>query len=203
MTKVDLGAGVLSQNKIDRYVRYLGDGYNPDHYVGVDFRKRKGVDKVCDFEKEKLPFDDNSVDEIVTVHTLEHIHNLEHIMEECHRILKPQSLLKIWVPHCHSTSAYSEWSHVRFFGVSTLDLLDVKAWEKGASDYDFLFEKVLVKLQVSRNMYESKWYDRILENFLNKKQRRGENLLKGLPYKEWEVYYKLKKVEKIKSTSIS
>lgn len=114
-------------------------------------------------------------------------------MEECHRILKPRGLLKIWVPHCHSTCAYSEWSHVRFFGVSTLDLIDIKTKDAERPHYNFLFEKVLVKLQVCRNMYKVKWCDKILENLINKKQRRGENWLKGLPYKEWEIYFKLKK----------
>ena len=74
MLKIDLGAGNLCSNKIDRYKRYLGNNYNPSDYIGVDIRQNSGVDKVCDFETEKLPFTDNSVDEIVTIHTLEHIH---------------------------------------------------------------------------------------------------------------------------------
>jgi len=59
MLKIDLGAGFLCQNKIDRYVRHLGNGYNSDHYVGIDGRNWTGVDKICNFESEKLPFDDS------------------------------------------------------------------------------------------------------------------------------------------------
>ena len=90
MTKVDLGAGTLCQNKIDRYKRYMGEEYNPKDYIGVDCSENNGIDKICNFETEKLPFNDDSVDAIITMHTLEHINNLAHIVKECHRILKPK-----------------------------------------------------------------------------------------------------------------
>ena len=83
MLKIDLGAGHLSSNKIDRYKRYLGDDYNPSDYLKIDLQVVEGVDEICDFENEKLPLSENSVNEIVTIHTLEHIHNLDHIIKEC------------------------------------------------------------------------------------------------------------------------
>ena len=48
----------------------MGNGYNSDHYVGIDGRNWTGVDKICNFESEKLPFDDSSVDEIITIRGL-------------------------------------------------------------------------------------------------------------------------------------
>jgi SAM-dependent methyltransferase len=197
MIKIDLGAGQLSSNKIDRYKRYLGDNYNPSDYIGVDIQKNKGVNKVCDFENEKLPFGENSVDEIVTIHTLEHIHNLEHVIKECHRILKPNSSLKVWVPHCHSTVAFSEPFHVRFFAVSTFDNYDVKGRNSENQNLRIFFEKVSTKLQVCRCLYKVRWYDNLLAKLLSKKLLRGERFLKILPYKEWEVCFELKKANPI------
>jgi ubiquinone/menaquinone biosynthesis C-methylase UbiE len=195
MKKVDLGAGFLDQNKIDRYVRHLGNSYNPDDYIGIDFCKRKGVDEVCNFEYEKLPFGDSTIDEIITIHTLEHINGLTHIIGECHRILKHHGLLKIWVPHCHSTSAFSEPTHVRFFAVSTLDPFDYTNKQGNAlPNRNVLFKKNSVKLQICRNGYSIKWIHKIFEIFINRNQRKGERWLKGLPYKDWEIYYELKKV---------
>jgi len=193
MLKIDLGAGNLCSNKIDRYKRYLGNNYNPSDYIGVDIRQNSGVDKVCDFETEKLPFTDNSVDEIVTIHTLEHVHKLEHVIQECHRILKPNGSLKIWVPHCNSTVAFSEPNHVRFFSVSTFDNYDVKGRDSKSPNLGIFFKKVSTKLQVCRCLYKVKWFDNLLAKLLSKKLRRGERLLKILPYKEWEVGFELKK----------
>lgn len=47
-----------------------------------------------------LPFENNSVDYIYTSHFLEHVKKNEaiRIMEECHRILKPQGWIRIVVP---------------------------------------------------------------------------------------------------------
>ena len=193
MIKIDLGAGRLCSNKIDRYKRYLGDDYDPNDFLKVDIQGAEGVDKICDFETEKLPFSENSVDEIVTIHTLEHIHNLEHIIKECHRILKPNCSLKIWVPHCHSTVAFSEPFHVRFFAVSTFDNYDVNGRDPGSQNLGIFFEKVSTKLQVCRCLYKVRWFDNLLAKLLSKKLRRGERLLKILPYKEWEVCFELKK----------
>lgn len=193
MLKIDLGAGRLTSNKIDRYKRYLGDDYDPNDFLKVDIQQTVGVDKVCDFENEKLPFSENSIDEIVTIHTLEHIHNLEHIIKECHRILKPNCSLKIWVPHCNSTVAFSEPNHVRFFSVSTFDNYDVKGRDPESNDLGIFFSKVSTKLQVCRCLYKVKWVDNLLAKLLSKKLRRGERFLKILPYKEWEVGFELKK----------
>ena len=142
MIKVDLGAGHLSANKIDRYKRYLGDDYNPSDYLKIDLQVVEGVDEICDFETEKLPLSENSVNEIVTIHTLEHIHNLEHIIKECHRVLKPNCSLKIWVPHCNSTVAFAEPSHVRFFSVSTFDNYDVRARDPEPQKLGIFFKKM-------------------------------------------------------------
>ena len=193
MLKIDLGAGHLSSNKIDRYKRYLGDDYNPSDYLKIDLQVVEGVDEICDFENEKLPLSENSVNEIVTIHTLEHIHNLDHIIKECHRVLKPNCSLKIWVPHCNSTVAFAEPSHVRFFSVSTFDNYDVRARDPEPQKLGIFFKKMSTKLQVCRCLYKVKWFDNLLAKMLSKKLRRGERLLKILPYKEWEVFFELKK----------
>ncbi|SVE03798.1 uncharacterized protein METZ01_LOCUS456652, partial [marine metagenome] len=121
------------------------------------------------------------VNEIVTVHTLEHINNLVHITKECHRILKPQGFLKIWVPHCHSTCAFSEMNHVRFFSAGTFNTFDISGNHPNHPYQNFLFKKKYVKLQVCKMQFKIRWYDKILENLLNKKPERGERILRGLP----------------------
>lgn len=191
MTKVDLGAGLLDDNKIDRYTRYLGVDYKSPDYVKVDFHEINGIDKTCDLETEKLPFNDNSVDEIITIHTLEHIRNLGHLMRECHRILKPHGILKIWVPHCFSATAFGDSTHVRFFTFDTL--AQFCEGNQASYYYDFHFKFITSKMQILRRWYKSRFWDKLLEKVINNNQRKGERFLKVLPYKEWEVYFELKK----------
>jgi len=63
----------------------------------------KSADYVVNLNKENLPFKDNTIDNIYTSHTLEHIEStyLPNILKEIHRILKPKSgIIRIVVPDC-------------------------------------------------------------------------------------------------------
>ena len=81
----------------------LGCGYNKfDGYVNVDHDSLCQPDIVADLE-DRLPFEDNSVDEIIMYHVLEHlgqdVKTYFSIWKELYRILKNDGELKITVPH--------------------------------------------------------------------------------------------------------
>ena len=69
----------------------------------------------CDLEVDKLPYKDNSCEEVIAVHLLEHITNLGHVMNEVHRVLKPGGLFNIEVPMYPFPEAFQDPTHVRFF----------------------------------------------------------------------------------------
>lgn len=193
--RLDVGGGVLDNNKIDRYKRYVGEDYDPSEFTVIDVTPLPGVNLVCDLTQ-GLPLVSGSVDEVVCVHVLEHIGDLKGIMREIHRVLKPGGTLKIWVPHCFSPIAFGDSTHVRFFTFETLFQFDKNS--PGSYYYDFHFELVQSRMQIFRRWYKVKWFDKILENFINRKPRKGERFLKILPYKEWEVYTEFRKTpEKI------
>lgn len=54
----------------------------------------------CNIANEKLPFKDNSIDNIYTSHTLEHIlpHRQKFVYDEMYRVLKPNGNIRIVVP---------------------------------------------------------------------------------------------------------
>lgn len=70
-------------------------------FVGVDIRKfSKDVKIVFDLNsKKRLPFKDNSIDEIYLAHVLEHLDNPIRLIEECNRVLKKGKLLEIHSPY--------------------------------------------------------------------------------------------------------
>ena len=70
------------------------------YYVGVDFIKGKGVDIVLD-DPYKLPFEDNTVDVIVSTSTFEHCEMFWLLFLEIIRVLKPMGLFYLNAPsHC-------------------------------------------------------------------------------------------------------
>ena len=50
--------------------------------------------------RKKFPWEDNSVDVVYSSHTLEHLSKSEgqHFLTECHRVLKPNGIIRIIVP---------------------------------------------------------------------------------------------------------
>lgn len=185
--KLDVGCGARDQAKDTRYRRY---GLDPDAYVGVDRAQITGVAVVADLDQ-SLPFADESVDEIVAVHFLEHVRDLERTMREFHRILQPGGALHAWVPHCFSAIAFGDTTHRRFFAYDSLSQFDAR--HPTGYYYDFHFEFVRSRMQVFRRWYKPRPLDRLLEAIINRNQLRGQRVLKILPYKEWEIHFHLRK----------
>ncbi len=126
-------------------------------YINCDISKDVNPDKIVDLEK-PLPFKDNSVDEIIIYHTLEHIHNFIPLMEEMHRICKNNALIKIEVPYFRSYWAYSDPTHCRFFGVHTFEYFSTENGLNYYSKARFSIESIKLISEIHR-------HKRIIKNF--------------------------------------
>jgi ubiquinone/menaquinone biosynthesis C-methylase UbiE len=105
MLKLDIGSG----RKTDAGFVTL------DKTPFIDGRGRQVVDVLCDIEKEKLPYEDNSVDEIRVDSLLEHLHELCFALNEMHRVLKVEGRLIGSVPRAGTLPDYKDPTHVRHF----------------------------------------------------------------------------------------
>ncbi len=102
----------------------LGSGSsNIDGFINLDILPLPNIDIICDLNK-NIPLQDNSVNEIYTSHTLEHIQNTVHLMEEIYRICKPNALVKIKVPYFKSIGAFKDPTHVSFFTEKTFEYFE-------------------------------------------------------------------------------
>ncbi|MCC6599599.1 MAG: class I SAM-dependent methyltransferase [Crocinitomicaceae bacterium] len=109
----------------------LGCGPNKkDGYFGVDSLPLEGVDFVADLESGLKFLPDNSIDEIVSSHFLEHIQNIDLLLREIHRVLKPGGIKIVFVPHFSNPYYYSDLTHRQFFGLYTFDY-----FSKGSKGY--------------------------------------------------------------------
>jgi SAM-dependent methyltransferase len=116
--RIDLGAGRVKR----------------PGYLSLDRIPGPGVDVVCDAEQ-RLPFLDNTVDELFSRHLFEHIKNLIPLFEEVFRICKPGARVVINVPYYTSIKAYKDPTHVNFFTEKTFEYFEGKSWE----NFDFPF----------------------------------------------------------------
>jgi len=127
-TKIDLGCGKFKK----------------EGFYGIDKFPGKNVDRVVDLDK-KLPFKNNSIEEIYTSHVLEHVESLEFVMEEIHRICKPNAKIVIKVPHFSGKSGFFEF-HKRFFRYDSFSEFEQKENDMDISNKQIKFQVINRKL---------------------------------------------------------
>ncbi len=108
-----------------------------DGYINVDKFDYYKPNIVHDLEKFPYPFDENSVDQIILSHVLEHIGQdpdiFNKIIKEFYRICKNEAIINIAVPHPRHDAFISDPTHVRPITLHSLRLYDQKlnkTWEE-------------------------------------------------------------------------
>lgn len=87
----------------------IGGGKNPSYFefikipdgakiVNIDKQYAPEENKSVDFEKDRLPYGDESVDQVLMLNVLEHIYNHRFIVKEAYRVLLPEKTLIGFVP---------------------------------------------------------------------------------------------------------
>ena len=109
MKKLNLGCG-----------NYLFDGYE-NH----DIRKHRPEIKYSfDLNNIPYPFKDNEWDEIMMFDVLEHLKEPLDVMNELHRILKPNGLLSLRVAYWENIACWDDITHRKVYGENAFDCLD-------------------------------------------------------------------------------
>ncbi len=85
-------------------------------WVNLDSQNLSGVDICFDLEScrtNKIPIPDNSIEEFLLSHILEHIQDPLPLMQELHRIAVPNAICTVRVPYGSSDDAWEDPTHVR------------------------------------------------------------------------------------------
>lgn len=106
---------------LDKIIIDLGCGKRKyQGSIGIDLVKLKGVDIVADLNK-GIPLKEDSLDMLVSFHFLEHVNDFIYIVEEIHRVVKPDGIVKIRVPYFNCFDAFADPTHKIFFTERTFD----------------------------------------------------------------------------------
>jgi len=97
----------------------VGCGRNiKEGWVNLDSAALPGVDLVCDLERVRekpIALPDDSVDQFLISHVIEHIRDSLGLMQELWRIAIPGAIALIRVPHGGSDDAWEDPTHLRAY----------------------------------------------------------------------------------------
>jgi SAM-dependent methyltransferase len=106
----------------------LGGGTRPKPgFVNVDLCET--ADVRLDLDRDRLPFEDGSVDELYTSHCLEHLTNVPHVVREIARVCREGATVEIRVPSWLSDQALCPGHRC------TISPTQVRHWEEFAADW--------------------------------------------------------------------
>lgn len=116
-------------------------------WINLDKIYIDDIDIVHDIEKYRLPFQDESFNEVLCKDVLEHIEYLP-VMKEVYRILKKGGRLTIRVPHFTSRYSFSDPTHKKLFSIKTFEFFVL------GRQIDYYFDYHFNKLQRCRINFE-------------------------------------------------
>jgi len=91
-------------------------------YINIDINPDLKPDIIRDITR-GLPFEDNTIDEIVCKDFIEHIsmgEDLIFVMNEMYRVLKPEGILQMLIPHTYSYGAFCDPTHKSFWNQESI-----------------------------------------------------------------------------------
>jgi ubiquinone/menaquinone biosynthesis C-methylase UbiE len=118
-------------------------------WLNLDFADLEGIDIRYDLEncrRHPIPLQDDSIDEFLLSHVIEHIKDPLALMQELHRIAKPGVRCTIRVPHGASDDAWEDPTHVRAYFPGSFGYFSQPYYWRADYGYrgDWLTEKILL-----------------------------------------------------------
>lgn len=136
----------------------VGCGRNilPD-WINLDGADLPGVDVCADLDScagMPLPLESNSIEEFRLSHVIEHLHYPLPLMQELHRIARPDAIMTIYTPHGASDDAWEDQTHVRPYFLNSFGYFSQPYYWRADYGYrgDWQTEEVLVIVDRATHM---------------------------------------------------
>jgi SAM-dependent methyltransferase len=173
----------------------LGCGFDKrDGFVNADNFLDCNPDLFIDIEQIPWPTKDSGFDYILLKHVLEHVGAefglFRCIMQELYRVVAPEGIIEIHVPHYMHDTWWSDPTHVRAFTPLTFRMMSKTQndeWIARRANYTMLAYVLGVDFEMvsARQVYDSFWWQKVVEGELTSEQ------LRILASQQWGVVKEL------------
>jgi|GEM_PF-5363857 len=133
INKKNIAGDIIGREKIIKFIGKnkgkiieIGPANRPliEGVITVDFEPKWKPDYVAN--QDNLPFEDNSIDTIISSHCIEHCMNTRKTLREWFRVLKEGGKIAISMPHGEDvdwkTLGTSDMTHEQLYTVKTMEL---------------------------------------------------------------------------------
>ena len=135
-------------------------------WINMDVTPLPGVDVVVDLDRCResfLPFPSDYFDEFLLSHLIEHIRDPLALMEELHRIAKPNARAVVRLPYGSSDDAFEDPTHVRQYFKKSLGYFSQPYYWRADYGYRGDWKITKIDLAVERRTHEGMTPEQILE----------------------------------------
>ena len=173
----------------------LGCGFDKrEGWVNADHFPECDPDLILDIRQTPWQIPDNEYDHVLMKHVLEHVgqtfEEFTQIMRELYRVLAPNGILEIHVPHFRHDTWWSDPTHVRAFTPLTFQMMSKRQndeWIARKANYTMLGYLMKVDFEVTEalQVYDPAWWQRVEKGELTADQ------IRALAQTQWGVVKEL------------
>ena len=146
----------------------LGSGYEKhEDFYNVDINEELGVDIVADLNFPLNLIPENSVCNIYSNQTFEHIEKLFDLLSEIHRISTTGGKCEIIVPHFSNPYYYSDPTHVRQFGLFSMHYFTSENYQWRRKVPSYYSDTKFILRDVKLIFYKDTLVDHLFANILS------------------------------------
>ena len=134
-------------------------------WMNLDSMPLPGVDIIFDLEScatRKIPLPDDSAEELLLSHVIEHIHNILPMMEELHRVARPDAKMVIRVPYGSSDDAYEDPTHIRRCFIGTFGYFSQPFYWRADYGYRGDWQPKKITLAIEKRFVQSNDVNKIM-----------------------------------------
>lgn len=114
--------------------------------IGIDRVELPGVDIVWDLNSFPYPLSDSTFDDIYAIHVIEHVDSVVKVMEEIHRLAKPNAKIVIITPHHSDMSSWTDPTHKWHLTTYSLDCFDLDHEANYSTKARFKTESIRIEM---------------------------------------------------------
>jgi SAM-dependent methyltransferase len=139
-------------------------------WINLDGSPGQGVDVVANLDRcaeTPLPFQADTIEEVLGRHVLEHVPNVLPLMQELHRVARAGTRAVFDLPYGSSDDAFEDPTHVRQYFANSFGYFSQPYYWRADYGYRGDWQPEVITLKIHRQRCDGKTADQVLQEVMS------------------------------------